>query len=577
MPQPSDSASNIKETIESILVAFILAFIFRAFVVEAFVIPTGSMAPTLLGAHMRFQCPDCGYVFDVNVSLPDSNSDDMVVPTSDYPPDDIYCPNCGFHLQNGPEMDRNGRQVYQRDHNGRVLTDEYGIPQRVYPYGTPKLPVRYGDRILVLKYSYLFNPPNRWDVVVFKAPYMPDTFHYTQNFIKRLVGKPGETLMVLDGDIYIQDSSGNWQIQSRPPAVQEAVWRVVYNNDFYPQGLPRNDRVAPWTQPWQAVSGDGWNLGASGADGRTFHFSSTGEGTIGYTADANPGQQTTNDYLVYDVPQNERRPGTQDFFNGDRDRNIVSDLKLALWYQRASGEGPLKLRLTKRDHAFVAEISGDSATLWHTHPDGTTSADAGPVKLSDLGISPGAPLWVEFADVDYNVTLRLNGKDALHTTPADFAPDVNELLQEFESRILPPIAQTPPTIQIIADNQTCSISHLGLWRDIYYINRSGEITWATPTHPIHLHRQGEKREDSDGVYDDDEYFVMGDNSLISGDARIWTQPIDLPYENLQMDSGRVPGRFLLGKAFFVYWPAGFRPVDWLPSLVPDFGDMRFIH
>ena len=41
---------SIKETIESILIAFILAFIFRGFVVEAFVIPTGSMATTLLGA-----------------------------------------------------------------------------------------------------------------------------------------------------------------------------------------------------------------------------------------------------------------------------------------------------------------------------------------------------------------------------------------------------------------------------------------------------------------------------------------------------------------------------------------------
>src|ERR1700733_14132653 len=52
---------SIKETIESILVAFILAFIFRGFVVEAFVIPTGSMAPTLMGAHSRFICDDCGY------------------------------------------------------------------------------------------------------------------------------------------------------------------------------------------------------------------------------------------------------------------------------------------------------------------------------------------------------------------------------------------------------------------------------------------------------------------------------------------------------------------------------------
>src|SRR5690242_3442202 len=60
------TGKGVKETIESILIAFILAFVFRAFVVEAFVIPTGSMATTLLGAHMRFTCRECGYVFDVN-------------------------------------------------------------------------------------------------------------------------------------------------------------------------------------------------------------------------------------------------------------------------------------------------------------------------------------------------------------------------------------------------------------------------------------------------------------------------------------------------------------------------------
>ena len=34
---------------------------------------------------------------------------------------------------------------------------------------------------------------------------------------------------------------------------------------------------------------------------------------------------------------------------------------------------------------------------------------------------------------------------------------------------------------------------------------------------------------------------------------------------------------MLGKAFFVYWPAGYRPFESSPALAPDFGDMRFIH
>src|SRR5687767_10846426 len=73
------SPGGVKETIESILIAFILAFIFRAFVVEAFVIPTGSMAPTLLGAHMRMRCRDCGYAFDHNYSAPPRDDGEIVI------------------------------------------------------------------------------------------------------------------------------------------------------------------------------------------------------------------------------------------------------------------------------------------------------------------------------------------------------------------------------------------------------------------------------------------------------------------------------------------------------------------
>src|ERR1700677_2371399 len=131
--------SNIKETIESILIAFILAFIFRAFVVEAFVIPTGSMAPTLYGAHMRMTCPDCGYTFDVNYSMPNSGGsedpEDAAVPSDAPRMIEYHCPNCGYAFSKG-EMQ----------------------------------PVRFGDRILVLKYLYIFQQPTRWDVVVFKSP-----------------------------------------------------------------------------------------------------------------------------------------------------------------------------------------------------------------------------------------------------------------------------------------------------------------------------------------------------------------------------------------------------------------------
>ena len=62
------SSHNVRETIESIVIAFVLAFLFRTFEAEAFVIPTGSMAPTLQGRHKDVECVKCGYRYRASAS-----------------------------------------------------------------------------------------------------------------------------------------------------------------------------------------------------------------------------------------------------------------------------------------------------------------------------------------------------------------------------------------------------------------------------------------------------------------------------------------------------------------------------
>ena len=110
----SRQEANFKETIESILVAFILACVFRAFVVEAFVIPTGSMAPTLYGAHIRYRCPDCGYTFDAGFKAPNSGEDDPEIPSSSKPSTDYHCPNCGFAMTENVADVRFGDRILVR-------------------------------------------------------------------------------------------------------------------------------------------------------------------------------------------------------------------------------------------------------------------------------------------------------------------------------------------------------------------------------------------------------------------------------------------------------------------------------
>ena len=60
LAKAKDHPGQVKETLISLIIAFIMAFVFRAFVAEAFIIPTGSMAPTLLGQHSRHQSPPTG-------------------------------------------------------------------------------------------------------------------------------------------------------------------------------------------------------------------------------------------------------------------------------------------------------------------------------------------------------------------------------------------------------------------------------------------------------------------------------------------------------------------------------------
>jgi signal peptidase I len=533
---------GVKETIESILVAFILAFVFRAFVVEAFVIPTGSMATTLLGAHTRFHCPDCGYSFDVNYDAPrrssDPESDEIVPDKAGVITDHIYCPNCGMAMP--PEQ----------------LDDPH---------------VFYGDRILVLKYLYLLQDPKRWDVVVFKAP-IDREGNYSTNYIKRLIANPGESVMVIDGDVYVHSPQWtdplDFRIQTKPKPVQDAMWRLVYDNDYHPQLKDRGES-SPWKQPWTVTEGDGWKLDDPATHGRTFAFNSaSGSSRLRFDPTANPPAQTLSEYLVYD--QQQRRDGMIDQRSTESTYPLapretsstcempVSDVDLRLTYQRTSGTGPLRLELTKRDHRFTAEITPTQASVFQDFQGRHTQ-----IGNSFTLPSSSRPIRIEFSNVDYQVTLRIDDQMVAQSTPADFSPNIQKLIEEFENHLTPP----PGTVDIAASSQQCAITHLSLWRDQYYYNDRGQVLRATP----------ENFPQNAQVLGKDEYFVMGDNSLLSFDARCWRPGVQLPDEGINIAGGKVPKQFMLGKAFYVYWPAGYLPYSSGPALVPNFGSMRFIH
>ena len=62
----------------------------------------------------------------------------------------------------------------------------------------------HGDRIFVIRYPYYFREPKRGEIIVFKTINIPG-HDGTKDFIKRLVGLPGEKLYIKDDHLYVND------------------------------------------------------------------------------------------------------------------------------------------------------------------------------------------------------------------------------------------------------------------------------------------------------------------------------------------------------------------------------------
>ncbi len=64
-----------------------------------------------------------------------------------------------------------------------------------------------GDRLVVEKISYYLHPPQRGDIVVFEPPTQLQLQGYEkeQAFIKRVIGKSGDTVAVSNGKVYVND------------------------------------------------------------------------------------------------------------------------------------------------------------------------------------------------------------------------------------------------------------------------------------------------------------------------------------------------------------------------------------
>ncbi len=90
-PKEPEQKDSYRELIETVVFVVVLVLMLKTFLAEAFVIPTGSMADTLMGYHHKVTCAQCGYPNLVNAS-------DEVEPQDGVKKfvTSCQCQNCGF-------------------------------------------------------------------------------------------------------------------------------------------------------------------------------------------------------------------------------------------------------------------------------------------------------------------------------------------------------------------------------------------------------------------------------------------------------------------------------------------------
>lgn len=520
---PPQRPDGWRETVESIVVAFVLAFLFRTFEAEAFVIPTGSMAPTLYGQHRDIHCEKCGTRFAVGVS-------------SGTAPDAEI------------RVDKHGSLIAAGDRSQFAVCPNASCR---FPNNVLDREIFAGDRILVNKFTYELGDPERFDVAVFKFPEGAKT-----NYIKRVVGLPGEELRLEGGDVKIRPlgSDEPFRIARKTPEKQRKLQLPVHDNDH-----PARDLLAGgWPEAWAAESGSAWS---ADSDARSYradpdalaperdhwlrytNFAPTAENwnrvLAGEPIASPPMPQEVRDFYAYNGRLTARESDMAvsqgklpELSSRDNGSKWVGDLTLNCTVEAMSPEGTLTLELVEgaRRYRCQIDLKTGSGAFSYQHEQRRDDEPFEPAGDSfETALKGTGEHDLSFANVDDRLCLWVDDrlvKSLEFNEGSRFEPPRQPVLVTERDRA---------PVGIAGRGAKLRVSHLRIERDIFYIDEGpgGQL-------------------DRDGAYrlrdveDDreDEFLMLGDNSPRSNDSRLW------------QSTHAVSRRLLIGRAFFIYWPHG---------------------
>lgn len=82
-----------------------------------------------------------------------------------------------------------------------IMLNQFLIVNAAIPTGSMENTIMSNDRIIAFRFSYIFNDPARFDIIIFRPP-----DDETKLYVKRIIGMPGETVIIRDGLVFIDDS-----------------------------------------------------------------------------------------------------------------------------------------------------------------------------------------------------------------------------------------------------------------------------------------------------------------------------------------------------------------------------------